>query len=238
MIIIPTKINESYFDIIDTPNKAYWIGFIWSDGSVMTRKSKTRSEYLLKIDLMLKDKEHLEKLNKDMCGEYKVKIYQNYKSSFGNGNGVCRLAIYNKKIALTLIEKYGIFSHRTDSSLLLNSIPVEYKNDFIRGILDADGSFQKYTIKENGYICNKYALQFGASPEILRFIEDYLISMGVINKFKRKLLKRHAERDGNYFKLSLSGRPNVINTLSLLYENSETCLDRKYEKYINMKEGD
>ena len=28
------KINDRYFEIIDNPNKAYWLGFIAADGCV------------------------------------------------------------------------------------------------------------------------------------------------------------------------------------------------------------
>ena len=234
---MPTYINKEYFDKIDTPNKAYWIGFIWCDGSVMTRTRGKSKEYLLKIDLMSQDYKHLEKLNKDMDGEYLIKKYNYTKNSFGVC-GICRLSIYNKYIVLNLIEKYGIFSHRINSNKLLNEIPINYRKDFIRGILDADGSFSKYTVLDRGNVRNKHSLRFGASPEILRYIEDYLIESNIINEFKRKLTKRHEDRDGNYFQLTLSGRPNVMNTLSLLYDNTDTYLDRKYEKYIIMKEGD
>lgn len=232
-----TLFNHNYFDNIDTPNKAYWIGFIWCDGSVMTRKRENSSEYLLKIDLMYQDEEHLKKLNKDLDSEYKVKIYKGC-NGFKKDYKICRLSIYDKHFVLNLINRYGIFSHRTDITFLLLHIPNEYKRDFIRGVLDADGSFHKYKTKDNGSIRDKFNLRFGGSPELLRYIEDYLIEKGIINDFKRKISKRHEDRDGNYFQITLSGKQNVMNTLSLLYDNSNISLNRKYDKYINMKGGD
>lgn len=36
------KANFNFFDKIDNPQKAYWLGFIWSDGYVAkTRKIKS-----------------------------------------------------------------------------------------------------------------------------------------------------------------------------------------------------
>ena len=83
----------------------------------------------------------------------------------------------------------------------------------------------------------KFNLRFGGSPELLRYIEDYLIEENIINNIERKISKRHEDRDGNYFQLTLSGRPNVLNTLDLLYKDSNIFLNRKYQKYIDMKEG-
>ena len=234
---MPTKFNKEYFDKIDSSDKAYWIGFIWSDGSVMYRKRKSE-EYLLKIDLAHRDYEHLKKFNENIEGEYEVKTYYN-KTSFSEHSKICRISVYNKHFVKNLMDKYGIFSYRTDATKILSEIPKEYKKDFIRGIFDADGSFSAYTLidKKKGYILNKKTLRFGATVEILRYIEDYLIENGVINNFKRKLTKRHEERDGCYFQLSLSGKQNVMDTLDLLYKNSDVFLDRKYEKYMKMKEG-
>lgn len=45
------KINENYFEKIDSENKAYWIGFISADGNVYKNK--------LSIELNNKDDELL-----------------------------------------------------------------------------------------------------------------------------------------------------------------------------------
>ena len=35
--------NENFFDIIDTEEKAYWLGFIYADGCISHRKKTVRS---------------------------------------------------------------------------------------------------------------------------------------------------------------------------------------------------
>ena len=52
------KANFNYFDKIDTPDKAYWLGFIWADGYIAKRERKqpngcVRIEYNLKLQRML-----------------------------------------------------------------------------------------------------------------------------------------------------------------------------------------
>lgn len=36
------KEDNHYFDKIDTKQKAYWIGFLWSDGYCSIRQRKTK----------------------------------------------------------------------------------------------------------------------------------------------------------------------------------------------------
>lgn len=47
--------NKEYFKQIDTPEKAYWLGFIAADGNV--RKDLLK----LRIELNIRDYHHLEK---------------------------------------------------------------------------------------------------------------------------------------------------------------------------------
>ena len=50
-------INEDYFDIIDTEEKAYLLGFLYADGNHFTKKNR------ITIGLQEKDKHILEKFN-------------------------------------------------------------------------------------------------------------------------------------------------------------------------------
>ena len=46
--------NKNIFDEIDTEEKAYWLGFLWSDGTVAKRvRNENNVEYAFKIDLMV-----------------------------------------------------------------------------------------------------------------------------------------------------------------------------------------
>jgi intein-encoded DNA endonuclease-like protein len=42
------ELNESYFNVIDSPEKAYFIGLLFSDGNLYT---DNRSIYAIKIQL-------------------------------------------------------------------------------------------------------------------------------------------------------------------------------------------
>lgn len=233
--------NCEYFDAIDNSNKAYWLGFIWCDGYVWVRKRKTGNEYGLKVDLSDIDEKHLYKLKNDIGNKTSIKHYAPKENRFSS-NGVSRFSFYNKHLILILQEKYGIVPHRNNASKIIKNIPELYIKDFIRGIIDADGYFGKYKYlekKRNKYI-TKYTIEIGGTEDLLRFIEKIFIDKNFINNIKRKLYKRHKEkeRDGSFLTLVLTGKDTFYKILKWIYGDSELYLDRKYEKFMNYKKED
>ena len=59
------KVNENYFENIDTKEKAYWLGFLYADGYV--RKGE------LRLKLKFSDKKHIKKFKKELKSEHIIK---------------------------------------------------------------------------------------------------------------------------------------------------------------------
>ncbi|MGM9535052.1 MAG: hypothetical protein ACI3VR_07355, partial [Intestinibacter sp.] len=57
------KFNEHIFDVIDTEEKAYWLGFIFADGYIGSTplEPNKKSVYNFELSLKLEDTSHLEK---------------------------------------------------------------------------------------------------------------------------------------------------------------------------------
>ena len=55
-----TPFNENFFDIIDTEEKAYWLGFLYADGFITSKDNK------IGLSLSIKDIDHLAKYNKSL----------------------------------------------------------------------------------------------------------------------------------------------------------------------------
>ena len=56
------SLNENYFETIDNEEKAYWLGFISTDGNIYKRDNN--GTIILSFNLNIRDKKHLEKFLK------------------------------------------------------------------------------------------------------------------------------------------------------------------------------
>ena len=128
-------LDENVFEVIDSPDKAYWLGVMYSDGYIC-KKKYTNSFGLAVSD---KDLEWVEKFKRFLNYSGEIKIYKNV-SALSNGGNYARLLIGNNKIVSDL-EKLGVIEHKTK---LISCLPdISFLDDFIRGYIDGDGSLLK-----------------------------------------------------------------------------------------------
>ena len=233
------KANFNFFDKIDTPQKAYWLGFIWADGYIAKRNrslpnGKMRVEYNLKLAIKDSDSGHVQKFLDDIESDYPVHYY---KTSGFNDYEIfeARAFITNLHMCSKLYEEYGIIPRRYDATNVISVIPEKLYRYFILGLFDADGSFTCYS----GHYGDKMNVSFGGSEQLLRFIESTLVGQGVIDKAKtesgvRSLITRHKGKDGTWRTIAFPGIPQASKILNWLYKDSVIHLDRKYEKYLSV----
>ena len=86
-------INENYFDSIDTPNKAYILGLLFSDGC------NYPPQHRVKLELQEKDKDILDKINIEI-DNYEEKIYEFIQDNNLNFEKIIKYArdTKNKKV--------------------------------------------------------------------------------------------------------------------------------------------
>lgn len=115
---------ESYFSVVDTPEKSYWLGFLAADGSV----SDSPGKRLLSVGLARKDAVHLERLKTVLNSD--KRLYFSEKD--------VRLQVCSKRLVVDLI-KHGVVPRK---SLILRPPPIniEFISHWIRGYFDGDGS--------------------------------------------------------------------------------------------------
>lgn len=118
-------LNIEYFKIIDSAEKAYWLGFLSGDAYI-TSKSMT-------VGLSFRDVDHLQKLKLALnCNnnfDYVV-----YHDLFKTEARFYRLQINDAKFAKYFLQ------YKNDKPISrIPRIKSKYMRHFIRGILDADG---------------------------------------------------------------------------------------------------
>jgi len=131
--------NEECFKDIDSPEKAYLLGIIETDGSV--RKSHNELTITQHQDYYL----YIQALVEYVLGN---------TPHVSNDRQCKRLSIINREIVDDLIDM-GIVENKTylqndkDMENLLSRIPNQYINSFYRGLIDGDG-YLSYGIQTNG----------------------------------------------------------------------------------------
>lgn len=192
-------INEDSFSKIDSPDKAYWLGVMYSDGYI------TKTEYTNKFGIAVaeRDRKWLEKFKQFLNYSGEIKEYETGKTSFVPELPYVRLLIGNNKIVEDLIN-LGVVENKTK---LIKKLPnISYLDDFIRGYIDGDGALTKrlphITISGNK-----------------EFLED------IANYFQ---LPYHLYQDKSIYNLQYNKNCSEYLE-KRLYKNANYYLDRKYE---------
>ena len=217
--------NKDYFEIIDTEDKAYWLGFMYADGFIQSNGGGSRK---IGLGLSVADIEHLEKFKK--CLEYDglIHIYKTGKTAYVEGLNYCKLVITEEKLASDLCDK-GCVEHKTNMLKFPTEkqVPKELVRHFIRGYFDGDGSIYYMSDKEDKSK-HSYGISFVGTEDMLTGILNQLITDKAILK-KYSLRKRQPEHTIEYF--NFGGNFNVRGFCEYIYQDATIYLDRKYQKY-------
>ena len=205
------KINENKFDEIDTKEKAYWLGFLYADGTISSQSPDKRSRFEVKLTLKYSDKSHLKKFNSFM--EYKG---INLKPVSQNTTLGIKWAISNKHL-WTSLNSLGCVPRK---SLILRFPDInifkikDFVYDFIRGYCDGDGciSYSIYNDKVSPQI------SMVGTENFLSGIQKTLNNIG------------HLYKKDSYYNYSIGSRKEIETYFSLTYNNPEIYLDRKYNR--------
>lgn len=209
----PASFDIHIFDCIDTEEKAYWLGFLYADGSVSSKRND------VEISLKGFDIEHLYKFKKF------VKSKKLPKLDIQNKYNRCRISLQNKYFKNILI-KLGCIPNK---SLILKH-PILQKDlirHFIRGYFDGDGCIS-YTYTNPGKSKKiSISCKMLGTNNLLSWIQQILCELN-INSYIRK--------DNNIFELSMS-KNNSVKFSKFIYNNCNIYLTRKYERFLCFKHG-
>ena len=194
-------IKSNIFSIINTEEKAYWLGFLYADGNL------SKSKNFISLELSIKDKKHLEKF----------RLFIGKELPLRNDSYRCRCVFQDKLMYEDLI-KLGCVPNK---SLILTypfytQVPKNLMKHFIRGYFDGDGSV--YISNNNIHIS-----VIGTDNFLNSMVQE-------INLPKRKLYKNSKNNNSNCYFFSYSGT-NAKKFLDYLYTDSKIYLERKYTKF-------
>lgn len=193
------QLRHDAFDEL-TSDAAYWIGFIFADGSIIGRGKPAR----VQVRLSERDREHLVKLRRFLGSNHAIRAapagnYGGYRS-----RPSVVFSVSSAQLARRL-ESLGRYEGPIDSTLVRS-------RDFWRGVVDGDGSL--------GILASGYAY-FGlvGSHRLLEAFMDFLQSNGLGARMTIR-------PDKTIFQVATAGH-TAERVISFLYEHATVALDRK-----------
>jgi Homeodomain-like domain len=200
--------NADYFDQIDTPEKAYWLGFIAADGCVTGFESGNRR---LQIKLARKDRDHLVLLHKALKASRPIRDTE--EVTLGERRPYSVLAVYSPQIADALV-RCGI-TPRKSHTLQPWDGPAALMPHYWRGLVDGDGSI---TINDSGVF-----LSFVGSEAVVRGFRAWAGGVCGTASAARHVTTGAAD----YWVIQVGGTVRILRLLAALYDDAPVALARK-----------
>lgn len=201
-----------FFEKIDCELKAYWLGFIYADGCILS-KNKT-GEQDISIQIAKRDIELLEKFKTDIKSTYPIREDKSKNRQNSNWQIQVIQCLRSQKTVDDL-KRLGCAERK---SLILEfptekQVPFKFVYDFIRGYFDGDGSITQYK--------NAFSISITGTKNFITTLSTYFIGGSVVQD-KRKT---------NSWYFNLGGNLQVLQFYHLLYDNKTRYMRRKYDKF-------
>lgn len=204
--------NPGFFDVIDAPEKAYWLGFISADGCVTGHDGYLR----LQVKLARKDRDHLVTLHKALGARYPIRDTDEISQPPNNAEPKSRpcsvLAVGSAQLAAALIA-LGV-TPRKSATLRPWDGPADLMPHYWRGLVDGDGHI---TINARGVFTGL----LGSKPvadAYARWVNELIGS---------RVHATPKKPSTTAWSVQVGGTRGVLRLLAALYDDAPVALPRK-----------
>ena len=204
-------LNENYFHVIDSQDKAYFLGFVGADGCLYNRGRGWQG--VLSIIIQKEDIKILEILKSKLLTDKPINSYNKYVS----------LQISSDIIFDDIGDK-GLLPRKTYGNTIA-TVPTIFMPALIRGYFDGDGniSFHKNILETRVSIT-------GYERNMLK-LQQYLESQNIFTSFVKDNSKYSNMETGSFGALYTLNKTSTYCLLKLLYKDTEGIyLDRKFDR--------
>lgn len=219
----PNPGNIHYFEMIDSYAKAYILGFIAADGALVPAKHSPT--ITLTITVKYEDRAILEFIKSEIGNTHKLLEIRRL-SSFDNSKMIhhARLAFSTPQIVHDIM-KYGITPRKSFTlPNIIPNIPEQYRDAFIIGLFDADGSIhiQEKGLRSSGYICEDYSMYINirGTNAILEGVCEHL-----------GIARSHIHQHDSIPSLSFANKKDTYR-LFQCYKHLPFYYKRKHDKFL------
>lgn len=211
--------DESFFSTWSS-DMAYILGFITCDGYIHTRRKTEKS---LRIDIQAADVEILEYIKSKMCPTMPIRFRNRFNKKTGNTHRQAHLRVQSKQIVADL-AKLGVSERKTGNEYMPD-MPEEFKFDYLRGIIDGDGSICASFVCMSGksYMRPRMQIVSSSLSFLAQLQHNILGGSGTVSKKPRV----------NCHTWCNDRRKEIISLLSKMYRNG-VVLKRKHDKFTEI----
>jgi intein/homing endonuclease len=117
-------------------------------------------------------------------------------------------------------------------------VPEQYEFDFIRGLIDGDGSIGLYNGSSKAKSIKMSLV--GSSIDLINGVSDVLTKHEILHRIREKIQTKPNIVNGKpiiqrnpCYELNLSGK-NAFKLMNLMYSNSRLHMPRKYNIYLSI----
>ena len=213
------SLDESYFETIDSANKAYIIGFLSADGCNFPNKGT------VSMSLEECDKEILEKIRTETNNERPLEFidYSN-KHDFGyTYKNQYRLLMFSRKICDDL-NNVGVIPNKSLRLEFSKSIPEEFIPDYIRGVFDGDGSMGVRSLET---YTGTISLSITSTYSFCNTLQIILNNLHIESR-----ISDASNNNGITAALYIYKKESMKKFLDWIYKDAELYLKRKHDIYL------
>lgn len=219
----PYMCDYHYFDEIDTEEKAYWLGFLTADGWI--NKNDKNNAGVTGIELQYSDINHLKKFNKSIGGNYQISdrwrtcSLSKYKDK---KNHTCIIRIFSLIMYNSLVNKG--FTNNKSFDYHIPNLRQDLIRHYIRGYFDGDGCFT-FTNKT-------FHINFITASQMLNDDISRILNLEKINFIENSYT---SDFNTTMYKIDIYRNNDRLKFLDWIYQDCNIYLDRKYKKYLKVK---
>ncbi len=205
-------LDHTVFDSI-TPESAYWMGFLFADGTVGAYGDGAPT---IRLDLAEKDRGHVEKFRSFLKSGHKIITVRHPTDGLIKTVRVsASLSVRSEQLVANL-EARGLAKRCPDRT---PTPEIENSTDFWRGMIDGDGTVRENVDRRGGGYRYASIMLCGHIPVLEKF-QTFLLRRGISANI--------IDTTSGIFQIRMMGA-SALTLIRDLYENAVVALDRKLE---------
>lgn len=203
-------LDETFFNTVNTEEKAYWLGFLTADGTI--------GDDFVKLGLQERDIDHLYQFRVSLRSDHPIVL----KESALQGKLYRFVEVHMGSMRLVVaLKRLGVGERKSFAVSPCEQVPAGLLPHYWRGVFDGDGTITQTWARRLGAI--KWTVSLVGNKEIVSGFETFVR--------QRTGWEARVDLDkpgSRIFKVRYSGVALPQAILSVLYRDATIFLERKY----------